>query len=336
MDWAQPENITWLIFLPIFIGLAIYVYNWRKRTREKFADSVLLPKLFPMDSKSNYILKTIIIGTGFVLVVLALMDPLFGEEEVKIKREGVDIIYALDLSNSMNAEDVVPSRIERAKKIISESIGRLGGDRVGLIVFAADAYSISPLTNDYGAIQSYITTANPELISQQGTSYSAVIAKAAEMFENAPTTGKLLVILSDGEDNENSVSKAIDLAKDKNIHIVTMGIGTKSGGPIPIKEGQFESFKLDRNGETVISKLIENSMLSLAQSTSGVYIRVNQTGESLDQLHGFLNTLDREVQDMAMRKDKKHIYQFFLIFALLFIFIDTLTTDHKLFNNKKQ
>ncbi|HLV24012.1 MAG TPA: VWA domain-containing protein [Moheibacter sp.] len=336
MDWAQPENITWLIFLPIFIGLAIYVYNWRKRTREKFADSALLPKLFPTDSKSDYVVKTIIIAMGFLLGVLALMDPLFGEEEVKIKREGVDIIYALDLSNSMNAEDVVPSRIERAKKIISESIGRLGGDRVGLIVFAADAYSISPLTNDYGAIQSYITTANPELISQQGTSYSAVIAKAAEMFENAPTTGKLLVILSDGEDNENSVSKAIDLAKDKNIHIVTMGIGTKSGGPIPVREGQFESFKLDRNGETVISKLIESSMLSLAQSTSGVYIRVNQTGESLDQLHRFLNTLDREVQDMAMRKDKKHIYQFVLIFALLFIFIDTLTTDHKLFNNKKQ
>ena len=336
MDWAQPEKSIWLIFIPVLIGLAIYVYNWRIKTREKFADSPLIPQLFPTESNASYWFRVILIAAGFLFASLALMDPLFGEEEVKIKREGVDVIYALDLSSSMNAEDVVPSRLERAKKIISESVGRLGGDRVGLIVFAADAYSISPLTNDYSAIQSYISSASPELISQQGTSYSAVISKAAEMFENAPTTGKLLVILSDGEDNENSVSKAIDLAKNKNIHIVTMGIGTKNGGPIPIKEGPFESFKLDRYGETVISKLVENSMQSLAKSTSGIYIRVNQTSQSLEQLQGYLNTLDKEVQDMAMSKDKKHIYQVFLAIALLFIFIDTLTTDHKLFNNKKQ
>lgn len=336
MDWAQPENSVWLLTVPVIIGLAIYVHNWRKKTREKFADTNLHSRLFPVSSDSSYWWKNILIISGLLFAILALMDPLFGEEEVKIKREGIDIIYALDLSNSMNAEDVVPSRLERAKKIISESVGRLGGDRVGLIVFAADAYSISPLTNDYSAIQSYIQTASPELISQQGTSFSSVITKAAEMFENAPTTGKLLVILSDGEDNENSVNRAIELAKKTNIHIVSMGIGTEKGGPIPVKEGSFESFKLDRYGETVISRLEESSMQSLAKSTSGVYLRVNQTQQSLDRLHGYLNTLDKEVQDMSTSKDKKHIFQVFLAIALFLIFIDTLTTDHKLFNNKKQ
>ncbi len=336
MSWATPENSIWFLWIPIFIGLAIYVRNWRKKTREKFADSHLIPQLFPSASGSRYFLKLMLVLIGLILIVLALMDPLLGEEEVKIKREGIDIIYALDLSNSMNAEDVVPSRLERAKKIISESVNRLGGDRVGLIVFAADAYSISPLTNDYSAILSYINSASPELISQQGTNFSSVILKASEMFENAPTTGKLLVILSDGEDNEDSVSKAVQIAKDKNIHIATIGIGTPNGGPIPMDVGGYEEFKMDRYGETVISKLVEGSMQSLAKSTSGFYIRVNQTQDAIDKLHSYLASLDKEVQDMAMSKDKKHIFQWLLAFALIFIFIDTLTTEHKLFNNKKQ
>ncbi len=336
MNWAVPENSIWFLLVPIFIGLAIYVHSWRKKTKEKFADSHLIPQLFPAVSGPRYFLKLMLVLTGLILAVLALMDPLFGEEEVKIKREGIDIVYALDLSNSMNAEDVVPSRLERAKKIISESVNRLGGDRVGLIVFAADAYSISPLTNDYSAILSYINSASPELISQQGTDFSSVVLKASEMFENAPTTGKLLIILSDGEDNEDSVSKAGQIAKESNIHIVTVGIGTTKGGPIPMDVGGFEEFKMDRYGETVISKLVEGSMQSLAKSTSGLYIRVNQTQAALDQLHGFLATLDKEVQDTAMSRDKKHVFQWFLALALIFIFIDTLTTEHKLFNNKKQ
>ncbi len=336
MSWAIPENSIWFLWVPIFIGMAIYVHNWRKKTKEKFADSHLIPQLFPAASGYRYFLKLTLVLIGLTLAVLALMDPLFGEEEVKIKREGIDIVYALDLSNSMNAEDVAPSRLERAKKIISESVNRLGGDRVGLIVFAADAYSISPLTNDYSAILSYIDSASPELISQQGTNFSSVVLKASEMFENAPTTGKLLVILSDGEDNEDSVSKATQLAKESNIHIVTMGIGTAKGGPIPMNVGGYEEFKMDRYGETVISKLTEGSMQSLAKSTSGFYIRVNQTQDALDKLHVHLATLDKEVQDMAMSQDKKHIFQWFLALALIFIFIDTLTTEHKLFNNKKQ
>jgi len=335
MDWAKPENIIWLIFIPVFIGLAVYVFHWRKKTRTLFADSNLVQQLFPENSKSKYWLSVVLICSGILFAVFALMDPLFGDEQVKVKREGIDIVYALDLSNSMNAEDVAPSRLDKAKKIISESVQRLGGDRVGLIVFAADAYSISPLTNDYSAIQSYISNANPELISQQGTSFSHVLTKAVEMFGNAPTTGKMLVVLSDGEDNESSISKAVDLAKKNNIHIVSMGIGTKAGGPIPTKIGDFEEYKLDRYGETVISKLNESSLKSLAESSSGEYIRVNQTENALENLHSFLNTLDKDVQDMAFSRDKKHIFQWFLALAIVFIFIDTLTTEHKLFNNKK-
>lgn len=335
MNWAKPENIIWLLFIPLFVGMAVYVFRWRKKAKSAFADSNLIQRLFPENSKSAYWSSVVLVMSGIFFAVFALMDPLFGEEKVKVKREGIDIIYALDLSNSMNAEDVAPSRLDKAKKIISESVQRLGGDRVGLIVFAADAYSISPLTNDYGAIQSYINSAQPELISQQGTSFSHVLTKAVEMFGNTPTTGKMLVILSDGEDNESSTSKAADLAKENNIHIASLGIGTKAGGPIPTKIGEFEEYKLDRYGETVISRLDEASLKSLAESSSGKYIRVNQTENALESLHSYLNTLDKDVQNMAFSQDKKHVFQWFLALALVFIFIDTLTSEHKLFNNKK-
>ncbi len=336
MDWGKFENIAWLVFLLLFIGLAISLYRWRIKTKQDFADSNLLHHIFPEISKNRFWFKTILTSFGIFFLVLALMDPLFGEEEVKVKREGIDIIYALDLSNSMDTQDIAPSRLDKAKKIISESIQRLGGDRVGLIVFAADAYVISPLTNDYGAIQSYINSAETNLISQQGTNFADVLLKSSELFEGAPTTGKLLVILSDGEDNESSISKAIDLAKNNNIHIATLGIGTKPGGPIPVQIGGFEEYKMNRYGETVISKLDESSMKSLAGSSSGIYIRINQTQAGLDDLHRYLNSLEKNVQDTAMRKDKKHTFQWFLAIGLLLIFIDTLTTEHKLFNNKKR
>lgn len=336
MDWGNFENIIWLIFLLIFIGFAIRLHKWRIKTRENFADSNLIDSIFPQTSTKRFWFKIILVSTGIFFLIFALMDPLFGEEEIKVKREGIDIVYALDLSQSMDAQDVAPSRLEKAKKIISESVQRLGGDRVGLIVFAADAYAISPLTNDYSAVQSYINSAETNLISQQGTNFADVLLKSSELFQGAPSTGKLLVVLSDGEDNESSLSRAIDLAKSNNIHIAALGIGTKAGGPIPVQMGGFEEYKIDRYGETVISKLNESSMKSLAESSSGVYIRINQTQAGLENLHSYLNSLDKNVQDTAMRKDKKHIFQLFLAIGLILIFIDTLTTEHKLFNNKKQ
>ncbi len=335
MDWNKPENIAWLIFLFVFISLAIYFYRWRLRTRKKFADESLIPFIFPVISKRSYWLKVTLSSFGVLFLVLALMDPLFGEEEVKVKREGIDVIYALDLSRSMDVKDVAPSRLEKGKKIISESVERLGGDRAGLVIFAADAYVISPLTNDYHAIQSYVNTAETGLISQQGTNFSDVLLKAAELFGGNPTTGKLLVIISDGEDNESSISKAAILAKNNNIHIAALGIGTPQGAPIPVQVGVYEEYKKNRFGETVLSKLDESSLKSLAKSSSGTYIETGSINDVLQKLHFYLNGLDKNVQETALRKDKKHIFQWFLALGFLLIFIDTLTTEHKVFNNRK-
>lgn len=335
MDWGQAGNIIWLLSVPIFIGLSIYVYRWRNSAREKFADSNLIEKLFPTQSNTKYWTTVILMSLALLFAVLALMEPKFGQEDVKIKREGIDIVYALDLSNSMYAEDVVPNRLEKAKKILLESTQRLGGDRVGLMVFAADAYTISPLTHDYNAIQAYVETASPELITYQGTNFSAVLDEAVEMFGKLPTTAKLLVIISDGEDNEESLRKAIRVAEENTINIVTIGIGTRSGAPIPMESNYFSDFKIDRSGNIVISKLNETTMQSLAESADGIYIHGEHNNQTLDQLHDYLNQMEKNVQEEDYKQDKKHVFQWFLAFALLFIFIDTLTSEHKLFNNKK-
>lgn len=334
MEWGHPENMIWLLFIPVFIGLGIYVYRWRNRARRKFADPELVSRIFPARSK-NFWLKTLLISFGFFFGVAALMDPLYGEEEVQTKREGTDIIYALDLSNSILAEDVAPSRLEKAKKIISESIDRLGGDRVGLIVFAGDAYMISPLTTDYNSILAYIDSASPELITNQGTNFNSVIERAVEMFKGVSPAGKLLVLISDGEDNEGNISKSENLAKKNHIKIISMGVGTASGGPIPMDYGKFKEYKMNRYGETVISKLEEKNLQSLARASSGIYIHVDQTNAALDKLHNFINVQNKAENDSSLSMDKRHVFQYFLGIAFLFIFIDTLTTEYKLFNNKK-
>lgn len=335
MDWGQAENIIWLLMLPVFIGLSVYVFSWRKKARSKFSDTNLIDRLF-VNQSGRYWLKTVLVSAGLLFAVLALMDPLAGEEEVQAKREGTDIIYALDLSNSMYAEDVAPSRLEKAKKIISESVSRLGGDRVGLIVFAADAYTISPLTNDYNSVLSYVESASPELITAQGTSFSAVLERASESFKGSLSAGKILVLISDGEDNGDSLSKAEKLAKKNRIKVISIGVGTEAGAPIPMNYGDFEEYKMDRYGETVISKFSEKTLQSLASASSGLYIFANQTDSAVRQLQAFFAKQQKQEHDTQTSMDKKHIFQWFLGLAFVFIFIDTLTTEHKHFNTKNQ
>lgn len=335
MEWGHFENIIWLLFIPVFVGLSVYVYRWKKRARRKFADPELISRIFPKTSK-NFWLKTFLISAGLFFGVAALMDPLYGEEEVLSKREGTDIIYALDLSNSIYTEDVAPSRLEKAKKLIIESIEGLGGDRVGLIVFAGDAYMISPLTTDYNSVLSYIESASPELITAQGTNFASVIDRTVEMYKGVPSVGKLLVLVSDGEDNQGSLSKSENLAKKNKIKIVSVGVGTSAGGPIPMDYGNFKEYKVDRHGETVISKLEEKTMQSLARSTGGIYIHAERTAEAVSKLRSFIAQQHKQEQETMTSMDRKHVFQWFLAAAFVFIFIDTLTSEYKLFNNKNQ
>jgi Ca-activated chloride channel homolog len=336
MQWGELNNIWLMILLVIVIYLSISVYQWREKVKKTFADKSLFPFVFPITSSKRYGFKIVAFCVSLFLIVVALMDPLYGNRNVQVKREGIDMVFLLDLSSSMNAQDVAPSRLEKATKLISETLSQLGGDRVSLVAFAANAYTISPLTNDYAAIESYLQNVNTELISSQGTNYLNAIQEAVKTFKGNENTSKLIVLISDGEDNEDSVNQAVKIAKDNGVHIITVGVGTEKGGPIPMYYNGFaEDYKMDDTGSTVISKLQDKNLRELAKDTNGTYIHLDNTQEALSAISMYKNRLDKNEIANSTTRDMNHIYQWFLGIAVALLFVELLTSEYKIFNKKK-
>ena len=336
MQWGALHNAWWLLALGLIIFLSYQVYHWREGIKKAFADQHLFDFVFPASSPKKFGFKLILSCLGLFFIIIALMDPLAGTEEKEVSREGIDIVYLLDVSTSMDAMDVTPSRLMKASRIVSESLNTLGGDRASLVIFAADAYTISPLTNDYAAIDTYLTNISTKLISNQGTNYQSAFQEAVKVLKGAPNTSKLLVLLSDGEDNENTESDAVKLAKENQIHVISIGIGTEKGGPIPVEDAYGESYKSDRYGETVITKLESNNLNKIANKTNGMYLRDGSSAEIVKQINDYKARLDKTQIATSSTQDMKHIFQWFLGIAIVLLFIELLTTEYKNFNGKKQ
>lgn len=336
MQWGELNNIWLIVLLFIVIYLSITVYQWREKVKSTFADKELFPFVFPITSSKKYGFKLVTFCIALFLIIIALMDPLYGERNVKVKREGIDMVFLLDLSSSMNTQDVAPSRLEKATKLITETLGQLGGDRASLVAFAANAYTISPLTNDYAAIESYLQNVNTELISSQGTNYLNAIQEAIKAFKGSSNSSRLIVLISDGEDNENTINQAVKLARDNNINIVTVGVGTEKGGPIPVyTNGYAEDYKKDETGSTVISHLEDKNLRELAKDTNGTYIHLDNTQEALSALSMYKARLDKNEIASSTTRDMNHIYQIFLGLAVCLLFVELLTSEYKVFNKKK-
>jgi Ca-activated chloride channel homolog len=335
MQWGDFGQIVWILALAIVIFLSVKVYRWREKVKATFADKQLQPFIFPIISSRKFLFKLTISCVAILLVIIALMDPLLGQREVEVKREGIDMVFVLDLSSSMNAQDVIPSRIEKSTKFIDDMMKQLGGDRVGLVVFAANAYVISPLTNDYAAIDSYLNSVNTELISSQGTDYFNAIQEASKLLNKSGNAGKMIVLISDGEDNENSISEAAELAKDEDIHVVSVGVGTDKGGPIPMYYNGYENgYKLDQLGNTVITQLETKNLKQIADQTNGTYIQLNSVAEAISELAFYKTKLGKNEIETSKTTDMNHVYQWFLGLAVLLIFIELLTSEYKFFKNR--
>ena len=336
MQWGAIHNIWWLLIFGLIVFLSYRVYSWRENVKKNFADQKLFSFVFPESSAKKFGLKLILSCVGLFFIIIALMDPLAGNENKEVSREGIDIVYMLDVSSSMNAEDVAPSRLMKASKIISQSLNTLGGDRASLVIFAADAYTISPLTNDYAAIDSYLNSISTNLISNQGTNFGSAFQEAVNVLKGAPNTSKMIVLLSDGEDNEDTESEAIKLAKNNQIHVVSIGVGTENGGPIPVKSIYGDEFKIDRYGETVITKLETKNLNKIAEQTNGMYLSSGTIQELVGQINAYKARLDKSQISTSVTQDMKHIYQWFLAIAIGLLFIELLTSEYKKFNGKKE
>ena len=272
----EPTYFIYLTIIPAIFVMFLLVLLWKKRKQKQFADSKLIQKLIPERSTFKSVLKIIMICLGLTLLIIALANPKMGTKLETVKRQGVDIVFALDVSKSMLAEDIAPSRLDKAKQIINKIIENLASDRVGIIIYAGNSYPLLPITTDHAAARMFLQNANPNMVSSQGTSINEAIERGITYFDNDEQTNRFLFIVSDGEDHEENALSISEQAKREGIKIYTIGVGTEKGGPIPIKDnGLVISYKKDNKGEVVITKMKEQVLVDIANEGNGKYIQVS-------------------------------------------------------------
>ncbi|HFI4797381.1 TPA: VWA domain-containing protein [Elizabethkingia anophelis] len=331
MDWTF-ENYNYLFLLllvPLMWLLIANFMRWREKRRKLFADSNFHTVLFASKSKYKFVFIPLYI-LAFTFLVLAFADLLGGKEEMKVSHKIANVVLLMDVSNSMNAEDVQPnSRLGREKKIVLETLKKMKDERVGIVVFAGNAVSIMPLTNDYAAVETYINSIETSIIGQQGTDFLVAMREAAKMYKTTGKSGRNVVLISDGEDNEGHDKEAAALAKSQNIKITAVGIGTEQGAPVPdYMYGQLMGYKNTPYGEPVISKRETQALVQMSNGTGGTYIDGNNDSAAA-QLVSALDKLKSDTEVTTNSQSSIHYYQWFLGISFILFFIIYLTNPKR-------
>ena len=327
----EKSYLYLLAIIPVMVVLFVLLQFWKKRTQRKFADLTLLKQLTPDRSNFKSSLKLIFILLGIASLTLALVNPKIGTKLETVKREGVDIVFAVDVSKSMLAEDIAPNRLEKAKRLVSEIINQLASDRIGIIAYAGQAFPQLPITTDYGAAKMFLQNMNTDMLSSQGTAIDQAIELASTYYDDEEQTNRVLFIISDGEDHsEGKVTNAVEDATNEGIRIFTIGVGKTQGAPIPLKrDGIVESLKKDNQGEVVISKLNEEVLQEIAEEGNGQYINGENTEEAVAIIKEQLNQMDKKEFEAKQFAEFKDQFQWFLGAGLLFLFLDIFVLDKK-------
>lgn len=325
--FAHKDYLWALCAMAPALVLFTFFHVWREHNLERFAQPGLLDALIPDSSFNKLLLKFILIALAFEFIVIGFAGPQVGTKQEKVKRQGIDVAIALDVSNSMMSEDVKPSRLGRAKNFISNFIDSLQNDRLEMIVFAGRAYRQMPLTTDYGAAHMYLQAANPGMVPTQGTDIAEAINMATEGFVQGETTHKALIIISDGEDNEGGVDEAVDAAVKTGVKIFTIGVGSENGAPIPAGNGDF---KRDQDGKIVLSKMNQQMMRDIATRGDGKFFLLGSGKDEIGSIFkelGRINT--RSYEDLTFT-DFDDQYQWCLITAAVLLLIEWVLSERKL------
>lgn len=327
---ANPQYFYLLMSLPLLVLLYFFVLAWQRKRQKQFAEKHLLKRLVPERSRSKSLLKLVLIALSVAFLTLALVNPQIGTRVEKVKRKGVDLVFAIDVSKSMLTQDVAPDRLERAKQIMSRTIDDLISDRVGIIAYASQAYPQLPITTDYGAARLFLRNVNTDLISSQGTAIAEAIELANRYFDDETQQNRLLVILSDGEDHEQGIENALEEAAEANIRILTVGLGTGGGGPIPeYRRGRRIGYKKNRQGETVISKRNEDLLRKIARQAEGAYISGNDIRKASEEIIGEIETMEKKEFESRIFADHKDQFQYFLVPAILLMLLDVFVLERR-------
>lgn len=334
MNWSLGNYwyLLLLLLLPLLGFLLVRFLKWNNRKREIFADSQFHESLFEKKSGfTKFFPALYLIATLFL--IFSIIDLLSGSEEVKTKQRLNNVIFMLDVSNSMNAEDIDPSRLLEAKNVMINTMQKMKNDKIGIVIFAGQATSIMPLTTDYSSAETYISAVETNSMQIQGTDFLKGMQAAVEKFKNVDKGSRKVVLLSDGEDNEGNDNAAIRLANKEGITINSVGIGTEEGAPVPeYLYGQLMGYKTDMNGETVISKRQTEALKKMAGSTGGEYIDGNNVNEAPNKILDAVNRKSSSSETLVESQNANHYYQYFLGVSIFFFFLIFILNPKRDFN----
>lgn len=329
----QLDEISFIylgLIIPILFLVFLIFRRWQKKSIRKYFDINTIKFLSPEISNSKPLLKFIIISIALLMLVISLVNPKIGTELKTVKREGVDIVFAIDVSKSMLAEDIAPNRIIKSKRIVSELFNNLGSDRVGIIAYASTAIPVLPITTDFSSARMFLESLNTDMLSSQGTSIAEAINLSKNYFNDENQTNRVLCVISDGEDHEIQNNNLSDIAKEAGITIISIGVGSPNGAPIPIKENDIvKSYKKDDKGEVVITKLNENILKDMATQTGGIYFKGDNTNSVVSSIVDELKEMDKQEFESKQFVSFKDQFQWFLFVGLFLIILDVVVFERK-------
>jgi Ca-activated chloride channel family protein len=328
--FEHTEYLMILLIVPLLAGLYIFQYFKRKRDLRLVGDPAIIATLMPEFSQFRRNLKAILMILAVILMILAISGPQFGSKLTEVKHEGIEIIIALDVSNSMMAEDIQPNRLERAKQELSKLMDKLDNDRLGLIVFAGDAYTQIPITNDYLSAKMFLSGINTNMVSRQGTAIGSAIELAVKSFSPVSKASKAIVIISDGENHEGDVQASCKEASEKGIKIFTIGMGLPEGARIPMNDDPYnKDFRRDKDGNFVVTRLNEQMLAEIADAGGGKYYRASTREIGLNSMLAQLRKLDKAEMEYKVYSEFEEQFPVFIWVALILLCLDYLILSRK-------
>ena len=329
--FAHSEYLYALYFIPVIIMLVLFSLRRQNQLLQKFADSKIHKVLFPLRSKTKIFLKNGLVILSILLLVFALANPQVGSKVEEVKQVGIDVYILLDVSLSMKAEDIKPSRLEKAKHEISKLIQNLSGDRIGLIVFSGKAFIQFPLTTDYSAANLFLSAVSVKSVPQPGTAIGPAVSLALKSFKKDEETQKAIVIITDGEDHEGDMNSAIEEANNLGVKIYAIGLGSPQGVPIPLynSAGRQVGYKKDRSGNVVLTKLDEQTLEEITEKANGRYYRGSNTEDELELIYDDLASLEGSEFGATKITEYEDRYYYFLIPAFLILVLEIFIKERK-------
>ena len=323
------EFIYLLILIPVLIIVFIIGRKIRKRSLKRFGDPEILNQLMPFLSVNRPVVKFLFILFALVFIILGMARPQFGSKLEEIKRKGIEIVIALDVSNSMLAEDIQPNRLEKAKQAIARLVEKLADDKIGLIVFAGDAYVQIPITSDYTSAKMFLSSINTQIVPKQGTAIGSAIDLGINSFSPDNEASKALIIITDGEDHDNNAVSLATEAAEKGIIIHAIGVGTPNGTPIPVYSGNQRSFRKDRQGNVIITKLNEKILREITNAGNGSYIRATNNRLGLNMLFDQISDIEKKELETRIYSEYDEKFQYMIGLALILILFDFILLERK-------